>query len=204
MKRFGTAGYVILPALSLVIVFGGWLMATTCRDIVLGMVAEGWAQTTGRLVEFTDETSNSTDGGYSWVAHVRYAYTVEGLTYEGSTIHPTYGSPPSNRMDCRLVSLLESAREIRVFYDKSNPGRSTLSAGFYSSSLAVFFAGLVFLAVGLGISSVVLMACSSSTGNTIRRIPVYSFYAVIIGFVLTIGFLVAGGSDFASGVKVIR
>ena len=105
MKKFGTAGYVILPALSLFIVFGGWLMATTCRDIVLGMVAEGWAQTTGRLVEFTDETSSSTDGGYSWVAHVRYAYTVEGHAYEGTTIHPTYGSPPSNRMDRRLVSL---------------------------------------------------------------------------------------------------
>jgi len=74
-------------------------------DIVLGMVAEGWAQTTGRLVEFTDETSSSTDGGYSWVAHVRYAYTVEGHAYEGTTIHPTYGSPPSNRMDRRLVSL---------------------------------------------------------------------------------------------------
>ncbi len=204
MKKLDATLYFILLVASLFTLLGGWLVVTTCRDIALGIVAEDWPQTPGRVLEFTEDSDNTAEGGNTWVAHVRYGYTVGGQAYEGTTIHPTYGSPPSSTVDHRLISLLKSAREVRVFHDRAEPGRSTLSTGFHSGSLAVFFAGFTFFAAGLAMTSFLLGTFTSFARMTMGWVAIGSVLAVMICFVLAIVFLVAGGRDFASGITVVR
>ena len=48
------------------------------------------------------------------------------------------------------IQYTQKAKEVRVYYDVKSPMRSTLSVGFYSGSLTLFFTGFLFLGAGLG------------------------------------------------------
>jgi hypothetical protein len=108
---------------------------------------------------------------------VRYRYTVDGKDYEGTTIHPAYDydGDGENIKDGhqQLENLLGSVEKVRVYYRSDDPATSTLSVGFYSGTLAGFFAGSIFF------------ACGSA-------------------FLLTGVFALAGNSNFAKGITILK
>ncbi|MBA4032953.1 MAG: hypothetical protein C0478_18960 [Planctomyces sp.] len=140
--------YIIVPLCSIFITFGGWGMLTALRDMLLGLQARDWPQTTGRVLSVGSK-STSDIKTRSREIRVRYAYSVGGHDYEGSTIHPAYGSSSIEQAHCGVESLLRSAQQVRVYYDGSQPSRSTLSVGFYSGTLSTFFLGFLFFAAGI-------------------------------------------------------
>lgn len=141
--------YVIVPFCSIFIVVGGWLMVHAGRKIALGTQARHWPYVTGRLLSVESKDTSSSEG-QSREIQVRYAYSVDSRDYESSTIHPSYGSSSFEQAHRGLESLLQPAKEVRVYYDAAQPDRSMLSVGFYSCSLALLFGGLIFLSSGVG------------------------------------------------------
>jgi hypothetical protein len=140
--------YFIVPFCSIFIAVGAWLMLKTGHGILLGIQAGNWPTTTGKLlsVKCKDTSDSETT---SREIQVRYSYNVGGRDYEGTTIHPAYGSSGLEQAHQGLESLLAPGQNVRVYYDESEPSRSTLSVGLYSCSLAGFFGGLIFAASGL-------------------------------------------------------
>jgi len=141
--------YLIVPFCSIFIIIGGWLMLSAGRKIVMGIQARDWPQATGRVLKVESKDTSDSESN-SREIRVRYAYTVAGRDYESTTIHPTYGSSSFEQAHRGLESLLRSAEQVRVHYDTRQPSRSTLSVGFYSCSLALFFGGFIFFAAGVG------------------------------------------------------
>ena len=141
--------YLIVPFCSIFIILGGWLMVSAGRKILLGTQARHWPQTTGRVLNVESKDTSDSESS-SREIRVRYAYSVDGRDYESSTIHPSYGSSSFEQAHRGLESLLRSAQQVRVYYDSGHPSRSTLSVGFYSSSLALFFGGFIFFGAGVG------------------------------------------------------
>ncbi|NBV24898.1 MAG: DUF3592 domain-containing protein [Proteobacteria bacterium] len=141
--------YIIVPFCSIFIIVGGCLMVSAGRKIVLGAKARHWPQTTGQVLSVESKDTSDSESS-SREIRVRYAYRVGGHDYESSTIHPTYGSSSFEQAHRGLESLLRSTQQVRVYYDGSQPSRSTLSVGFYSCSLASFFGGFIFFGAGVG------------------------------------------------------
>ncbi len=141
--------YIIVPFCSIFIIVGGSMMVFTARKIVLGMQARHWPQTAGRVVSVGSKDTSDSEGSSREIL-VCYAYNVGGRDYESSTIHPAYSSSSFEEAHRGIESLLRSTKQVRVYYDGAQPSRSTLSVGFYSSSLAVLFGGLIFFAAGVG------------------------------------------------------
>ncbi len=141
--------WFIVPFCSIFIIVGGGLMASAGSKIMLAARARHWPQTTARIVSVASKDSSDADSDSREIL-VRYVYNVEGREYDGSTIHPMYGSSGFEQAHRGVESLLRSAQQVRVYYDGSQPGRSTLSTGFYSCILTLFFAGFLFFSAGVG------------------------------------------------------
>ena len=141
--------YVLVPFCGIFIAIGATLMVSTGRKIALGARARSWPTTVGRVLSVNSKDTSEEDTP-SREIQVRYAYQIDGHDYESTTIHPTYTSSSFEAAHSGLESLLRTAQQVRVYYDSSQPSVSMLSVGFYSSSLAMFFGGFIFLALGLG------------------------------------------------------
>lgn len=141
--------YVIVPFCSIFIIVGGGMMAFTARKIMVGIQAKRWPQTSGQVVSVESKDTSDSESSSREIL-VRYAYNVNGLDYESSTIHPAYTSSSFEQAHEGIESLLRPAQKVRVYYDAAKPSRSTLSVGFYSGSLAAFSAGLIFFGAGVG------------------------------------------------------
>jgi hypothetical protein len=140
--------FIVVPFFLIFIITGGWMMFSTGYKILLGIQARHWPQATGRILSVQSKNTSDSETS-SREIQVRYTYSVGGRQYESGTIHPAYGDSSFEDAHRGLDSLLRSAQQVRVYYDASQPSRSTLSVGFYSSSLASFFVGFLFLVAGV-------------------------------------------------------
>jgi len=138
--------FLIVPFCSIFIAVGGGLMISSGQKILEGRRAAHWPHTTGTVL--SAESKDTSDEGREIV--VRYSYTVDGRALEGTTVHPTYGGSSVEDAHQGLEQLLTPGKKVRVYYRKDAPDRSTLSVGFFSGSLALFFGGMLFAAAGLG------------------------------------------------------
>lgn len=141
--------YIIVPFCSIFIIVGGSMMVFTARKIMVGIQAQHWPQTRGRVISVESKDTSDSESSSREIL-VKYVYNVSGHDYEGRTIHPVYGGSSFEQAHSGIESLLQSAKEVRVYYDAAQPSRSTLSVGFYSSSLAMLSGGLIFFAAGVG------------------------------------------------------
>lgn len=141
--------FFVIPFCSIFILTGGGIMISAWRKIALGVQARQWPQTTGRLLSVQSKDSSDSESNSREIL-VRYAYAVDGKEYEGTTVHPSYGSSSFERAHRGLEALLKPARQVSVYYDAARPERSTLSVGFYSSTLALVSGGFLFFSAGVG------------------------------------------------------
>lgn len=124
-------------------------MTSAARKISLGMQARHWPNANGLILKVASKDSSDSES-HSREIQVRYAYTVAGQRYEGTTVHPAYTSSSFESSHHDIEALLTSGKMVRVYYDERNPERSTLSTGFYSGSLAMVSAGFIFFGAGVG------------------------------------------------------
>jgi hypothetical protein len=141
--------FLIVPFCSIFIGIGEFLLYSTARGILMGAMARNWPYTNGRMVNVENKIDSESESNSREIT-VRYTYAVDGSEYEGSTIHPAYTASSFEVAHQRLESVLGSAKQIRVYYDRSKPSRSTLSVGIYSCSFSGFAGGFLFLSAGLG------------------------------------------------------
>jgi hypothetical protein len=139
----------VVPFCSIFILIGCGLMIFTGRRIVEGWQAARWPHTVG-VVSSVESKDTSDSDSPSREILVRYSYTVDGVAYDGSRVHPTYGKSSFEEAHRGLEQVLEPGKKVRVYYRAGEPERSTLAVGFYSGSLAGFFGGALFAAAGLG------------------------------------------------------
>lgn len=141
--------YVIVPFCSIFIIIGASIMIRMGWRIFLGTRAASWPYTVGRMTSI-ESKDTSAEGISSREICVSYSYTVGGREYQGTTIHPSYGSSSSNEIHRELEDLLKPAKQVRVYYHPRDPSRCTLSYGLNLPSLAPFFGGFLFFAAGVG------------------------------------------------------
>lgn len=141
--------YLLVPFCSIFIIVGASLMVSAGRKIIAGTQAQHWPHTTGQILS-VESKDTSSDESSSREILVRYTYRVGNKDYESGTVHPAYGSSSFEQAHRGLESVLSPDNQVRVYYDASQPSRSTLSVGFYSSSLALFFGGFIFFGAGVG------------------------------------------------------
>jgi hypothetical protein len=132
---------------------GGFMLLGSSRVIWTGYRAASWPRSTATLltVETKEYESPGNDSATTWEVLVRYEYWVDGQRYEGTRIHPAYGATSAWDTHAALSQRLRASRRVRVYYRDKNPASSTLAVGFYSMTLAVFFAGFLFVTLGVGI-----------------------------------------------------
>lgn len=152
----------IVPFCSLFILVGGWLTIASVRKIVQGISAQGWPTTTGELTHVENKISHDSESS-SWEIVVKYSYTVNGQSYVGNVIHPSYTNSSVEQANHQLEAKLTPGKTVTVYYHPSNPARATLSTGFYSSSMATVFGGLIFLGAGLGFLGTFWFAITGKT-----------------------------------------
>lgn len=129
--------YLIVPFCSLFIIVGAGMVLSSARKIQAGIQARDWPHTTGQMLSIQSKDTSDSESE-SREIQVRYAYQVGGRSYEGTTIHPAYGSSSIEEAHKGLESLLGKSKEVRVYYDRSCPERSSLSVGFFSGSARSF------------------------------------------------------------------
>jgi hypothetical protein len=180
---------------ALFLLVGVLLLVVSARAIWLGCRASSWPHTTATMLdaELKMTESSGEDSSTTWEVLVRYEYWVEGSRYEGKRIHPAYLGSSSLRPHAKLHDLLQPPRRVRVYYRAERPEESTLSVGFYSQTLAVFFVGLVFTAFGGGI---LLNAYSALN-------PGFIVSVLVLGALSAFYFVVAGRDQFAKGLTLV-
>ena len=152
----------IVPFCSIFILVGGWLTVSSVRKIVQGISAQRWPTTSGELTQVENKISRDSESSSREII-VKYSYRVNGQTYEGNVIHPSYTSSSFEEAHNQLQAKLEPGKSIEVFYDPANPKRATLSTGFYSGSMTMVFGGLIFLGAGLGFLGTFWFAITGKT-----------------------------------------
>ncbi len=146
---------IILTALVAVpLVLGiGHMIISKCRKIREGCQAANWPNTIGCVLE--SQMKQKTDLRRQEIIRdftVRYSYVVNGQSYIGTTVHPTYGPSSDQDAHWRLQCMLQPGRKVRVYYRSDAPERSTLSVGFFSLSLAEPVDGLALLIMAVAVT----------------------------------------------------
>ena len=138
------------------------MTVSSVRKIILGITAKNWPTTTGQLIHVENKITSDSESTSREIV-VKYSYTINGQSYEGNVIHPSYTNSSFENAHSHLEAKLELGKSIEVFYDSRNPQRAMLSTGFYSSSLAMVFGGLIFFGAGIGFLGTFWFAIAGKT-----------------------------------------
>ncbi|QDU78294.1 hypothetical protein Pan97_53790 [Bremerella volcania] len=118
-----------------------------------------WPAVRGEVLE-CQLRSHTSDHKETWACHVKYAYDVDGRSYEGDRIAYGYNGTNNKSMHSDLKQKLSRSRYVRVYFDPQNPSESTLATGIHRSAyLPVLFGG-AWLAFCGGILALVFLGGS--------------------------------------------
>jgi len=111
------------------------------RDIVLGRASRSWPVTHGRVVESSLRVGKGLV--FSICAFsVRYAYTVDSATYEGTRLLFGLDSGDNSSLPAAARRRLERyppEATVEVHYDPARPARAVLETG--ASATTIFYTG---------------------------------------------------------------
>jgi len=123
--------------------FWGWNILQNAKASSSWPTAEG-------TVTISEVTRNSSaDGGVSYSPEVTYEYTASNQHYESYTIKFGENSYSSRRKAEGITSGYPVGKEVTVYYDPQDPGRSVLEPGVSGGSYIVLGIGVLFALIGL-------------------------------------------------------
>jgi len=114
------------------------------------MESKNWPSAGGRItISGVSENYDSDNNSVTYNAKVAYNYTVNGLSYTGSTV--AFGdyssSDPSHAGS--IVSRYPVGKSIKVYYDPDNPKTSVLEPGAGWNSFVGLMVGIGFGIIGI-------------------------------------------------------
>lgn len=112
----------------------------------LARQSAAWPSATARIEKAWVEVRHGKSNTYR--VHVRYGYSVDGLSHEGTVVNPMYDNSQNQRSAQELVDALAPGSMVGIRYDSANPSRSTLLAGTLSSQMLGGLLPLAFLGMG--------------------------------------------------------
>jgi hypothetical protein len=141
---------IVLAGFGVFALCGAALAAVTIYRIREGVAAARWPTATAVVNSLVVKDEIEQDGGISRHVKVAYTFTLNGVAYDGTRIHPIF--VPFQATDCLtgLRDKLAIGKSVRVHYDPNNAAKSMLATGFFSVSLVPLIGGLLLLGAGLG------------------------------------------------------
>jgi hypothetical protein len=165
MKPHGM-GFTIFFSIFFSIGFG-WL-GYGVYSFYRGRQALSWPTVVGRLLECRLHENPGSDGADSesptWEVKVRYSYAVAGREFEGKRVAFGYGGSSNQEEHQRIYEKLNSASQVMVRYQPSNPSSSLLAAGFNRSTFLIFAFAVTWLLFTTGLT----VAWTTSSGRDAR------------------------------------
>ena len=150
--------------------FGIVFLALGGYEFWEGEQTKNWPAATGRIIESGVDSRSRTsrphgrasrrDTDYS--VRIGYSYEVAGQKLEGQRLQYGNESHDKRASAKQQQSLYPAGKEVKVFYDPTNPKSSVLVKGSGTSWLAV---GLGFMALVLGSVTMVYMARTRRAGT---------------------------------------
>jgi hypothetical protein len=121
----------------------GWSILRNARASAAWPTAEG-------IVTRSEVThSTDADGDDTYRPEVTYEYSVQNRSYENYTIKFGENSYSSQRQAEEIGARYPLGRQVAVYYDPADPGRSVLEPGVSGGSYIVLGVGVLFVAVAL-------------------------------------------------------
>lgn len=141
-KKLMFTGLFVLVGLG-VLVFGGLKVAESSAT-------KSWPTAEGRVLESLLVRQLGSRRTYPYEVRVRYAYEVEGQSFEGDryNVHGAYKANSEADANAKAAALTAEAA-ITVYYDPNEPEISVLAQGGTVSSWLIVLVGLLLSGGGL-------------------------------------------------------
>lgn len=121
----------------------GWSILQNARTSMT------WPTAEGVITESEVTKSEDAEGGDSYKPEIAYQYTVENQRHESYTIKYGENSYGSRGRAQTVADTYPVGRQVIVYYDPEQPGRSVLEPGVSSGSYIVLGVGLFFILLTL-------------------------------------------------------
>lgn len=159
----------LFPLLFLLVfvAFGVVFLGYGLQQIIKGHQSTQWPTVDGQILESHLRTHTNKQKE-SWSCEVRYAYEVEGVSYEGDCI--TFGYTGTNRKELHaaLDQKLSKAKGAQVHYNPADPSKSCLVAGIRRPAYLPVVFGTAWL--GFCFSMMALVICDVPVSKFIQRL----------------------------------
>lgn len=137
------------------------------REFFRAWRTTSWEKTAGRLVEATvDETVRKSNKSSRHVFEVKatYEYDVCGRPFQGGNITQSYIATSEREDHDKLLNTLNSIPSLNVYYDPLRPEKCTLVPGIDGGSFSLLALGIMWLAVTVGITGMILLIQGGDPG----------------------------------------
>jgi Protein of unknown function (DUF3592) len=111
-----------------------------------GVASRGWKRITCKILKaYVDEHHDRETDDIRYSAHVLYAYSVQGRTYQSRrlTFRATRGLVQPNALG--LLRGITQGRQVDAFYDPRHPSRAVLIRGISINNFVHLLLALAFL-----------------------------------------------------------
>lgn len=158
--------------------FGVGFLGYGILQLVQASQTTEWPAVQGNVVE-CKLNSHTSDHKTTWKCDVRYAYNVDGQSFEGNRIAYGYNGTNNKSMHSWLHKKLNKSEYVRVYYNPSDPRESTLAVGIYRSAyLPIVFGGAWLGFCGGLFSLIFLQSPVKELPSRLARLNHHSFSAV--------------------------
>jgi len=140
----------ILFGALLMLLFGIALTAFGVISIQKALASKSWPTTEGKVTSSDVSSERDSDGKTMYKAEVRYAYTVNGSSYESDKIAMFSSSSSSSGMEQRKAGKYPVGATVQVRYNPSSPGTAVLEAGLQVVHWLLMVFGILLDLAGIG------------------------------------------------------
>ena len=134
--------------------------------------AATWPAAEGQVLS-RDFDINTDEDGSTYQAEIRYAYSVNGVSYEGKKIAFGYVASSNRSLHQRLYDALTPETRLAVRYDPSRPSRAVLSHGANQTMMFMIIFGLTWTAFTTGMATMFWLNYQSE-GGVLENMVIYA------------------------------
>jgi hypothetical protein len=160
----------LIAFLSIFYLIGFFVLGCGVFNAWRSTLARTWPTTRGRVTELALKENSDSDRS-TYAVQVRYAYTVDGVAYEGSRLAFGYGASSDRAAHDEIYQKLKGARSVSVRYDPANPVVSCLSFGLHRSIRSTFLFSIIWLGFTFGFTCLCWL-CSGSDDVLLRNLSI--------------------------------